>query len=863
MVDDSGGEPMLDPDHPMLARVQEALRRQMSKAREVKVQRLQDQREELARQVRKREDVGVKLYQAQQQLAKLQMGLEKAHDNGALVHQQREEAEAELGRVRGAYGEALGESKELRGRYEKYQSELDQLAATIRQVEAFNEQMRSEIAVTRRATYKAEEAVSKLEGDKRSQDHLIDALSERLKREQEQLSLTEAQITSQRKESEGAQSTLRAASEEMEAIRFEKRQLQAQWKTSLVGLEKRDEALQAAEEAIRKQGEQRRTLEAQSAGLRKAVLAEEEGHEQLTSTSNKLGAELRGVEAQIEAGREKRAAAEERVALIHKSLEQTEAEIAREGADFAQRQREVAAVEGQVQKVQQAARRLEESVLSSVGEKVALERGTHHAMQEAKKVRQKIDESETAEAQLRNELARLKVDGLNVRSHSAQLESQLAELNEELEEADGVARQYEVESRRREVEVEKKQHELDGLNRKFEALMEKRAGVAGLDEDAGPLEATIASLKKEIGAKAADCAQTQQRWVQKQAELVAVETSNGGVADAMHEQRSRLAILRQKQLRFAAELEGERKERKAVERASESQRLEMSKVNRAAAEFEGKQSALAEENYAMEAGFKQRLKECEVEALELEARIISLKEEKEQYLLDVTEAEKQARLIEEKIALQRETRAALDPTVGASETRAMQREIHRMQLRYSQLQRRQEMMVADMERNVYKRDNIEAKGKTAAGRKGAPPTQAALRKQVDELSKKLRATTQEANVTQLEVKKLLAAQQARGEEVDRAHRACEEAKAAAREMQRAVANQELEARLLELPLRQHERLVGKLRAAADGSYQPTAQLSQQLAESEVVAVRLQQVASELSAHFTHLAPQIQAAVAAT
>ena len=37
-------------------------------------------------------------------------------------------------------------------------------------------------------------------------------------------------------------------------------------------------------------------------------------------------------------------------------------------------------------------------------------------------------------------------------------------------------------------------------------------------------------------------------------------------------------------------------------------------------------------------------------------------------------------------------------------------------------------------------------------------------------------------MTQLEVKKLLAAQQARGEEVDRAHRACEEAKAAAREM---------------------------------------------------------------------------------
>ena len=54
----------------------------------------------------------------------------------------------------------------------------------------------------------------------------------------------------------------------------------------------------------------------------------------------------------------------------------------------------------------------------------------------------------------------------------------------------------------------------------------------------------------------------------------------------------------------------------------------------------------------------------------------------------------------------------------------MQREIHRMRLRYSQLQRRQEMMIADMERAIYKRDNIEAKGKVAASKKGAPPTQA-------------------------------------------------------------------------------------------------------------------------------------------
>merc|ERR1711998_400444 len=115
-------------------------------------------------------------------------------------------------------------------------------------------------------------------------------------------------------------------------------------------------------------------------------------------------------------------------------------------------------------------------------------------------------------------------------------------------------------------------------------------------------------------------------------------------------------------------------------------------------------------------------------------------------LLDVVEAEKQIMLIEKKIALERETQAALNPEVGAAEVRAMQREIHRMRLRYAQLQRRQEQMVAEMERAIYKRDNIEAKGKTSSQKKGAPPTHAVLAKQVNDLSKRLQGTTHDANL---------------------------------------------------------------------------------------------------------------------
>ena len=49
---------------------------------------------------------------------------------------------------------------------------------TTGQVEVYNEEMKDEILVTRRATYKAEEAVSGLEKDKGRQDLFIDRLTE-------------------------------------------------------------------------------------------------------------------------------------------------------------------------------------------------------------------------------------------------------------------------------------------------------------------------------------------------------------------------------------------------------------------------------------------------------------------------------------------------------------------------------------------------------------------------------------------------------------------------------------------------------------------------------------------------------------
>ena len=398
---------------------------------------------------------------------------------------------------------------------------------------------------------------------------------------------------------------------------------------------------------------------------------------------------------------------------------------------------EVQALEAQVQKTLMEAKSVENTIFSTLGEQMAVEKGTQNTATATDKLRTQREDKEDQLATMQNEMARIHVDALNTRSHNSELETQLNTINSELADKDSLVARYQTEARRRATEIEKKQHELDLLNKKFDALMKQRAGVADLDEDAGPLEATIVHLKKEINHKMEENAELQRNWIKNQTELVTVQNSNQAVAERVHDMRAKLSILAQKQTRIEAQFEKQERELKELSRGSASLHNEMSRINQLLADQSSKQQTLADDNFILEHEFVVKLKELEAEAVAMEAQIVGLKEQKEGLLLDVTEAEKQVMLLEKKIALERETQAALDPEVGAAEVRAMEREIHRMRLRYAQLQRRQEQMIAEMERQIYKRDNIEAKGKVIATRKGAPPTQAVLQKQLADLSKKL------------------------------------------------------------------------------------------------------------------------------
>ena len=163
----------------------------------------------------------------------------------------RLEAEQKLTNLNEVYSTKKREIEELKKKYIKAQDELSKLNRTLKQIAGYNVQMKSEIDVTRRTTYRAEENVVNLEKMKKKQDFLIDTMNEEIKRLTEQKTILTAQLISQKEETEQAKQILKEAHLEMQKIINSKKNLLERWQKALFNMHRRDNALQAIKEALK------------------------------------------------------------------------------------------------------------------------------------------------------------------------------------------------------------------------------------------------------------------------------------------------------------------------------------------------------------------------------------------------------------------------------------------------------------------------------------------------------------------------------------------------------------------------------------------------------------------------------------
>lgn len=292
---DGGELAALPPDHPLLRRAQEALHRQLADQKLRLQEELRERKKALkvgaagagccscwaaavvfspchptaspphhsntptlpllqdAKQ--RREDVGVELYGFQQQLAKLQLALERAGDAHTAAAAQRAAADGQLTALQAevAATEAAAAAEEARA--EELQEQLDGLAATLLAVQRHNEAAAGELAMAKRQAYATEGMVAAAEAAKAQQDFLIDGMQAQLRRLGRAAALQAEALEAQRREAAAAREYLAAALAGMEGVVYEKKQLLGQWKGALRAMGQRDAALEVSRVATHAHGQ--------------------------------------------------------------------------------------------------------------------------------------------------------------------------------------------------------------------------------------------------------------------------------------------------------------------------------------------------------------------------------------------------------------------------------------------------------------------------------------------------------------------------------------------------------------------------------------------------------------------------------
>lgn len=742
---DSGDDDIeiLDPNHPAMQRVQAALKRQLQRRMATLNEELAAKAQAASDAKRTREQVGVELYNLQQVLAKLQTQVEAVHDQSDGATEERQKTEEILAQAKKIQTQLREELAAVNKQAESVRLELGEASSKVRTVELHNDELRSQVAVQRRVVSKAAMEQDKKEIVKQQQDLYVDQLQERAKELNTQVAMSRKQKEAQAAQTDSARAALREASAEVEAIAMERRELQQQWAESMAGLARRDEALAALDAAVREQQQLVFGKEREVESLKRDAGLEQERNEVASQQLARVEADLVASKKKLEGLLEKQDATRRQYALLTRTLQETEAQLSRLTMEGNLKSSALRAAREQVDRLARRRLELELAVSTRLQDHATADKAGKGVARAMKEVRARIAQQDGLAAQLENDIARQTVLATDAQTLIEGAREEMGRLLQDQQEQEGVVARYVAETRRNATEMQRKQAMVDQLNRKIDATRQRLAAEGGGNGDISPSDIEIAGLQRSITETAESNAALQQRWLSSQRELVTQEKEKQQLEVEIEDMKTRSTLLQEKKMRVDGECETVRSEIKEVNRSFRVLQSDVVRLNTLITQNKGAQHQLLQDTSVMEADFVRSLRDDELRSIQLQEKLVVLQDEKAHLLTAIAEAERQLLLWEKKIQLAKETKASINAEEGREELELMRAEIHRMQLRLEQVDKCKERLIVEMEMSVDRREHITTKAHNSH-KAGKNLAQASVKKEVMDLTRRLKQTTGDA-----------------------------------------------------------------------------------------------------------------------
>ncbi|NXK48255.1 CCD40 protein, partial [Chauna torquata] len=730
---------VLDPEHPLMRRFQAALKNYLTKQMEKVNLELQELRTATKKSKVQREELGVILYGAQQQLAHLQMELEKSHDRHSQTATARQQLEEELEGLRLTYKKVCQNTDDERKTVSAMQTQVENLALHLFYMQNMDEDMQHNILLMKQSTKKAEAEKVQAEVEKKKQDLLVDHLTRKAYELQEQIALFEAQFVAQAEDTKVTRQAVNEACMEVQAINMEKKRLMNHWTNSLAGMKQRDEAYIATQELLSKYRHDLKSLETDIHGCTKSIRKEEEKNEMLVTILSRSQNNANTTKKLIAQCLSKQEALKVESSTYTRILHETEQAINRIKMDQAASLNELLCISKDIKKGTEAKEQMESDIMAKLRDQMMSSKAEKHFSQLVAKLHHRKMDLELCFSKVENDMTQVILNATHTNCRLTILQKTLCELDKEMKNIHDLISHSESEIAKRCLLIENKQGVIRQYNKKLEVLLSQQGG-----QESGPLEIEINRLTKQIEECNSEVMTLQKYWLNLQKELVKITHEREDQTTSLDMLKKQITIMQQKKVRTENEIQQEIKEQKDIERHMKNMSNDLIKLNVLINKNNNSFTELQYSNIIRENEFVRSLKAAEKESIEMQEKHSQLTEEKERLLNSLVEAEHQIMLWEKKIQLTKEMRSAVDSETGQGEIRAMRTEIHRMQVRYGQLMKQQEKMIRDMEASVSRREAIAIRGEGQNKTDKKRITKSDFHRKKQELRKKITETQKNA-----------------------------------------------------------------------------------------------------------------------
>ncbi|NWY46904.1 CCD40 protein, partial [Sylvia atricapilla] len=740
---------ILDPEHPLMTRFQAALKNYLTKQIEQVNLDLHELRTAMKTSKEQREELGVILYGAQQQLGQLEVELEKSHERCSQAATARRQLEQDLEGLRGAHKEMCHNTQEERKKVSAMQTQVENLALELFYVQNMDQDMQHRLLLMKQTAKRAEAERIQAEVEKQKQDLFLDQLTRRVYQLQEQIALFEAQLVAQAEDTKVTRQAVSEAGLEVQAINMEKKKLMDQWNSSLAGMKQRDEAYIVTQELLSNYRRDLKSLEGDIHGCRKSIRKEEEKNENLVSLLNRSQNDASVTRKLIAQCLLEQEALQVETGTYTRVLQETEEALSRTKMDQAAHQNELLSIRKGIEKGTYAKEQLESEILAKLQDQKISSKAAKHFSQLAEKLRSRKSDLELHFYKVENDVAQIILNTTNTSCRLTAHKKTLCEVDNEIRSVNEMIACQENEIVKSRILTDKKGGILCLYNKKLEKLLAQQGG-----QELGPLEIEINQLSRQIEECNSKAMALQKYWLNEQKELVKLTQEREEQITSLDTLQKQIIIMQQRKLRLENEIQQEIKEQKDVERHMKNMSNDLIKLNTMINKNNSSVEELQNGKMVTENEFLQSLKEAEKESVEMQERHSQLTEEKERLLNSLVEAEHQILLWEKKIQLAKEMREATDALLEQGEIHEMKTEIRRMQVRYGQLLKQQETLIRAMEACVSHREMITNWAEAQSKLDKKHSTKNDFQSKKEELKKKIKETQEniyECNQTMQEL----------------------------------------------------------------------------------------------------------------